>query len=139
VNNPAGVDLRISEFWRAADVFLGTLQAQGLWLIGPPKDRVVQAGWDMLRALEALNVAYADTKYFHLTPKAHAVVHIVLEAEQKPFLINPWLDCCWMDEDFIGRVCRKMVRQMDPRSVLTEGVERYLALMRTELAILKRA
>ena len=102
-------------------------------MIGAPKDLCVQKGFVMLNQFEALSTEFYEAGFFHPTPKTHALVHIVLEAQSAKFVINPWLDCCWMDEDFIGRVCRKIVRQMDPRTVLTGGVERYLALMRTEI------
>lgn len=72
---------------------------------------------------------------FKAKPKVHAVCHLVLDLNKHEGLACPnfWADCCWMDEDFIGRVCRRLVRHVSPQNVLRAVVERYATLMHFEV------
>ena len=58
--------------------------------------------------------------------------HTALDLAQRP-CPNFWSDTCWMDEDQIGRVCRNLVQTCHASTVMVSAVEKYLAVLKSEL------
>lgn len=95
----------------------------------------VNAGKGALTTYGSLSREHRASKIFKCLPKLHALQHIILELINSPpdLALNPWPDCCWMDEDMIGRVCRQLIKKSSPMTVLTRPVELYLSLMSSHL------
>jgi hypothetical protein len=110
-------------------------RARDLWLQPLEQDEAFLCMYRAIECYGRLNGAFPDK--FKIKPKAHAMCHMVLDLQPRgdPRRLCPnfWSDCCWMDEDFIGRVCRRLVRSVSPQNVLRTVVERYVTLMWFEL------
>jgi drug/metabolite transporter superfamily protein YnfA len=135
---PREVDL-VQTFFNAADAMLSTLaKAKGCWLLDEERRKAGGAGRIMMETYGLLSARYANQHakrvYYKIRPKCHAMVHVILDLHWLDPCPNFWSDCCWMDEDFIGKVCR-LVRKCDPRAVLTFTCERYLSLLQSELRV----
>ena len=135
---PVEVDL-IADFWEHANVMLNTLAtAPGCWLTTAERLKAGEAGKAMLAEYEKLSALYADHSYFWIRPKAHCLAHITVDLLSLDPCPNFWCDTCWMDEDFIGKCCRHLIQKSDPRTLLTSCVEKYLALLKSELVGARR-
>ena len=134
---PREVDL-VQKLFKHCDVMLLTLaKAKGCWLLDEERRKAGAAGQIMMETYGLLSARHADEPhgvYYKIRPKCHALVHVVLDLLWLDPCPNFWSDCCWMDEDFIGKVCR-LVRKCDPRKVLTCTCERYLSLLQSELGV----
>ena len=53
--------------------------------------------------------------------KHHALCHLVFDLETVP-AVNPWLACCFMEEDFIGRAM-SILKACCVRSATTRPIE----------------
>ena len=104
--NHKNVDLR-SLLW-ACHHAVGIMADGGDFLTGPECSQVATIGEFALREYLKLHHQLAGKtlyKLFHLRPKWHMLHHIFLSlvgaGEDR---INPYLEVCWMDEDFLKKV-----------------------------------
>ena len=132
----------LCKFFSCVNIVVDTL-AKATWLFLTPNEQDI-CFLHMFHAMAcygALGAAYPLK--FKVKPKAHALCHLALDlrrlmpeadgAGAQVSCPNYWADCCWMDEDFIGRVCRRLVRQVSPQNVLRAVVERYVTILYFEM------
>lgn len=74
--------------------------------------------------LAAENMANLRANY-KVRPKHHAFAHYVIHRIRTGSRLNPRVTSCWMDEDFIGRVCRS-ARGTHPSSLARRTLERHV-------------
>ncbi|OLP95171.1 hypothetical protein AK812_SmicGene22740 [Symbiodinium microadriaticum] len=98
---------------RALNSFMRNLYVCPFWLSRDSKNLVVSAGMHHLRACArlALLCYQAGTERFPLTPKHHALWHIIqLLSWQSDmgggWAMNPVIETCAQDEDMVGRIAR---------------------------------
>ena len=65
---------------------------------------------------------------FKVRPKLHSFHHIVLRIETRQSLQNPRFHQNFMDEDFVGRMC-KLARSTHQRTVAARSLQRWLLLL----------
>ena len=97
--------------FRAANTFMRALYHAGLWLSLDRCKIIAESGLAFLKAyLETSTRAYKlQRTRFKLTPKFHALIHIVdilviAFNSGRCWTLNPLSEATQMDEDFIGRV-----------------------------------
>lgn len=108
-----------------------------LWLSRESARSISSRGRTFLLAyawLAKYTLEHHDVPRFALTPKIHALDHIVTSvAEQQAkgaFTLSPLMSSTEQDEDFIGRIAR-LSRRVDSRTVMTRSLQRYLVLCRS--------
>ena len=117
---------------RALNSFMRNLYVCPFWLSRDSKNLVVSAGMHHLRACArlALLCYQAGTERFPLTPKHHALWHIIqLLSWQSDmgggWAMNPVIETCAQDEDMVGRIAR-VCRSVSPRLTALRTIQRYL-------------
>ena len=119
----------LAALFTSTAVFFRTLSRSPLYMSAENRTLAQEAGLSILRGYRLMGLYTASEQHvghFHVKPKLHCFHHIVIKLGSSAW--NPWTDCCFMDEDMIGRVCRRIVRHSgnsQPR-IMT----RYLALLR---------
>ena len=80
--------------------------------------------YNFLALLTALRTHYGPQPLFHITIKAHYLIHIAIMSKY----INPRLGWCYTGEDFVGRL-RKVIaiclRGTPPRYAVSKTIIRY--------------
>ena len=95
------------------------------------KNGVVAAGQHYLQAcsrLAVLSAGLGEDRY-PVTPKHHTLWRIIKmiewEADMTGFAMNPVLETCAQDEDFVGRLAR-VCRAVSPRATALRTTQRCL-------------
>ena len=101
----------------SAGPFLSEAEASSLVCSG-------QLFLDFWQELVADNFARNRANY-KVRPKHHTFAHYVVHDVRRGSRMNPKLVSCWMDEDFVGRMCR-MIRGLHPTTLARRSLERFL-------------
>ncbi|CAE7423345.1 unnamed protein product [Symbiodinium necroappetens] len=117
---------------RSANEFLKVLYSSGLWLSRERCQRAAQAGFDFMKSyLETADAAHRlDKTRFKLTPKLHALLHVIEALAHgyergQVWVWNPLGDACQMDEDWIGKIAG-ITTTVSTRSVHRQTLRKYL-------------
>ena len=95
--------------------------SEGTWLEPCQQEVALAAGRSMLLAIQKSGL--------RVKPKLHMLAHIVhdLVPQAGRPCVNPWANSVWMDEDFIGKICRMIVALGHPAHLSTKLLQRYCA------------
>jgi hypothetical protein len=74
-------------------------------------------------------------RLFKVRPKGHLWQHMCLDLIGRPSRRNPINDACWMDEDYIGKICR-ICNKTHPMNVCIRALQRYLLMLGQKLSSL---
>ena len=108
-----------------------SLYKSGFWLQQADRHLMVSAGMHFLRASARMAVICYELgeDRYPITPKLHSLYHIVKlvqwQGDISGLALNPVLENCAMDEDFIGRLAR-VCRAVSPRCTALRTIQRYL-------------
>jgi hypothetical protein len=109
---------------------LWTLDMAGWMLTEEEADQFVDSGNLFLACYVhlAADAVRQGRRTFKLRPKLHAFHHIVLRIETRQSLQNPRFHQNFMDEDFVGRMC-KLARSTHQRTVAARSLQRWLLML----------
>ena len=89
--------------------------------------------WIRCYMLEAHLAWEKDQAMFACVPKVHAIHHVwaelVRQASCGQWVLNPCIETCALDEDFVGRTA-VLTRSVSPKVISRRSLERYLAQIR---------
>ena len=107
------------------------LYSSPFWLENDAAKNVIAAGEHFLKASARAGLLALQRQQmrFKVSPKHHMLFHVIkhvswqFDVHRKA--MNPILESCAMDEDYVGRVART-ARSCSPMAACTRTLQRYL-------------
>jgi len=116
------------------------LDQAGPWLTEEEARSAVAAGqsfMDLWSDLATANLERGRCNY-KLRPKHHNFAHFAVDRIRQGSRMNPRLTSCWLDEDFVGQICRAS-RACHMASLSLRVFERHILELNRRFVLMGRS